>query len=42
MAKSLTEMSTRDLSGGKGWPARKTDNLTAIFDSAFYFVTFFE
>jgi hypothetical protein len=27
---SLTEMSTRKLSGGKGWPARKVDNLTAI------------
>jgi hypothetical protein len=26
----LTEMSTRDLSGGKGRPARKADNLTAI------------
>jgi hypothetical protein len=27
---SLTEMSTRDLPGGKGRPARKADNLTAI------------
>jgi hypothetical protein len=26
----LTDMSTRNLSGGKGWPARKADNLTAI------------
>jgi hypothetical protein len=29
----LTEMSTRNLPGGgrdKGWPARKTDNLTTI------------
>jgi hypothetical protein len=26
----LTEMSTRNLSGGKGRPARKADNLTAI------------
>jgi hypothetical protein len=26
----LTEMSTRNLLGGKGWPARKADNLTAI------------
>jgi hypothetical protein len=26
----LTEMSTRNLPGGKGRPARKTDNLTAI------------
>jgi hypothetical protein len=27
----LTEVSTRNLSGGKGRPARKADNLTAIF-----------
>jgi hypothetical protein len=26
----LTEMSTRNLPGGKGWPAREADNLTAI------------
>jgi hypothetical protein len=26
----LTEMSTRNLSGGKGRPARKAGNLTAI------------
>jgi hypothetical protein len=26
----LTEMSTRSLPGGKGRPARKADNLTAI------------
>jgi hypothetical protein len=26
----LTEMSTRNLTGGKGWPAREADNLTAI------------
>jgi hypothetical protein len=26
----LTEMSTRDPFGGKGRPARKADNLTAI------------
>jgi hypothetical protein len=26
----LTELNTRNLRGGKGWPARKTDNLTAI------------
>jgi hypothetical protein len=26
----LTEMSTRNLPGGKGWPARKADILTAI------------
>jgi hypothetical protein len=28
--KPLTEMSTRNLPGGKGRPARKTNNLTAI------------
>jgi hypothetical protein len=28
----LTEMSTRNLPGGKGRPARKADNLTAIFE----------
>jgi hypothetical protein len=27
---SLTEMSTRNLPGGNGRPARKADNLTAI------------
>jgi hypothetical protein len=27
---SLTKMSTRNLPGGKGRPARKADNLTAI------------
>jgi hypothetical protein len=27
---SLTEMSTRNLAGDKGRPARKADNLTAI------------
>jgi hypothetical protein len=26
----LTEMSNRNLPGGKGWPVHKTDNLTAI------------
>jgi hypothetical protein len=26
----LTEMSTRNLPGGKGLPAREADNLTAI------------
>jgi hypothetical protein len=26
----LTEMSTRNLPAGKGWPVRKADNLTAI------------
>jgi hypothetical protein len=32
----LTEMSTRNLpgagGGGEGWPARKADNLTAIYE----------
>jgi hypothetical protein len=28
----LTEMSTRDLPGGKVRPARKADNLTAIYE----------
>jgi hypothetical protein len=28
----LTEMSTRILPGGKGWPARKADILTTICD----------
>jgi hypothetical protein len=28
----LTEMSTKNLPGGKGRPARKADNLTAICD----------
>jgi hypothetical protein len=27
---SLTEMSTRNLPGGKGWTVRKADNLTVI------------
>jgi hypothetical protein len=26
----VTEMSTRNIPGGKEWPARKADNLTAI------------
>jgi hypothetical protein len=26
----LTEMSTKNLPGGKGWQMRKADNLTAI------------
>jgi hypothetical protein len=26
----LTEMSTRNFLGGKGWPARKADNLAAV------------
>jgi hypothetical protein len=32
----LTEMSTRNLPGGKGWPARKADNLTAICEPIVY------
>jgi hypothetical protein len=32
---SLTEMSTRNLPGGKGRPARKADNLTAICEPIF-------
>jgi hypothetical protein len=28
----LNEMSTMDLPGGKGWLARKADNLTAIYE----------
>jgi hypothetical protein len=28
----LTEMSTTNLPGGKGRPARKADNLTAIYE----------
>jgi hypothetical protein len=31
----LTEMSTRNLPGGKGRPARKADNLTAICEPIF-------
>jgi hypothetical protein len=30
LTQSLTEMSTKNLPGGKGRPARKADNLTAI------------
>jgi hypothetical protein len=29
----LTEMSTRNVCGGKGLPAREVNNLTAICDS---------
>jgi hypothetical protein len=32
----LTEMSTRNLPGGKGRPARKADNLTAICEQTVY------
>jgi hypothetical protein len=31
-AQPLTEMSTRNLPGGKKRPARKADNLTAIYE----------
>jgi hypothetical protein len=31
----LTEMSTRNILGTKGWPARKTDNLAAICEPIF-------
>jgi hypothetical protein len=31
-----TEMSTRNLPGGRGLPARGADNLTAIFESIVY------
>jgi hypothetical protein len=30
--RQVTEMSSEDLSGGKMWPARKADNLTATFE----------
>jgi hypothetical protein len=29
----VTEMSTRNISGGKGRPARKADDLTAIYEA---------
>jgi hypothetical protein len=32
----LTEMSTRNLHGGKGRPERKADNLTAICGTIIY------
>jgi hypothetical protein len=32
LTQPLTEMSTRNLPGGKGRPARKDDNLIAIFE----------
>jgi hypothetical protein len=28
----LTEMSTRNLTGGKGRPEREADNLTAVYE----------
>jgi hypothetical protein len=30
LTQPLTEMSTRNLPGGKKWPARRADNLAAI------------
>jgi hypothetical protein len=35
LTQSLTEMSTRHLPGGKGWPAHKADNLTATCEPVF-------
>jgi hypothetical protein len=32
LAQSLTEISARNLLGGKAWPARKADKLTAIYE----------
>jgi hypothetical protein len=32
----LTEMSTRNIPGGEGRPARKADNLTAIYEPIVY------
>jgi hypothetical protein len=32
----LTEMSIRNLPGGKGWPVCKADNLTAICEPIVY------
>jgi hypothetical protein len=34
--RALTEMSIRDLPGGKGLPARKADNITAICELIVY------
>jgi hypothetical protein len=33
LTQPLTEMSTSNISGGNGRPARKADNLTAICES---------
>jgi hypothetical protein len=35
-AQPLTEKSTRNLPGGKGWPARGADNLTAVCEPIVY------
>jgi hypothetical protein len=32
LTQPLTEMSTRNFPGGKKWPARRTDNLSAIYE----------
>jgi hypothetical protein len=32
-AQPLTEMSIRNLPGGKGWPAHKADDLTTISEA---------
>jgi hypothetical protein len=32
-AQPLTEMSTRNLHGSKGWPVRKADSLAAICET---------
>jgi hypothetical protein len=32
LTQPLTEMSTRNILGGKGRPARKADNLAAIYE----------
>jgi hypothetical protein len=29
----LTEMSNRNVPGGKGWPARNAENITALYES---------
>jgi hypothetical protein len=33
----LTEMSTRNLLGSKGWPARNADNLSAICEPIVFY-----
>jgi hypothetical protein len=32
LSQSPTEVGTNNLPGGKEWPARKADNLTAIYE----------
>jgi hypothetical protein len=32
LAQFLTEISDRNLTGGKAWPARKADKLNAIYE----------